>query len=84
MMVMVAVRVVGGVWCVVACGFLFLLLYIFILIIFTYFISYFPNFPGIFFVYARRVAERADFGVHCLGELTASCRSPRAQTRARA
>ena len=48
MMVMVAVHVVGGVWCVVACGFLFLLLYISILFIFTikflpfrYFVSYF-------------------------------------------
>ena len=51
MMVMVAVRVVGGVWCVVACGFLILLLYILILSIFTfyfllfhYFVSYFPYF----------------------------------------
>ena len=56
MMVMVAVHVVGGVWCVVECGFLFLLLYISILFIFTikflpfrYFVSYFPYFPFSFF-----------------------------------
>ena len=74
-MVMVAVRVVGGVWCVVACGFLSLLLYIFILFIFTYFISYFPHFPRIFSSTQRRVGRLRPKPVRGL-EIVPACSRP--------
>ena len=53
MMVMVAERVVGGVWCVVACGFfIFIALYFYFIYLYLFYFL-FSSFSSYIFVYAR-------------------------------